>query len=41
MIAEREATLVMVSHDQAMAERCDRILALDIGSLVSDVRTAA
>jgi len=34
-------TLVLVTHDNSLAERCDRILALDIGSLVSDVRTAA
>jgi putative ABC transport system ATP-binding protein len=34
-------TLVLVTHDNGLAERCDRILALDIGSLVSDVRTAA
>lgn len=34
-------TLVLVTHDNSLAERCDRILALDIGSLVSDTRTAA
>jgi len=34
-------TLVLVTHDTSLAERCDRILALDIGSLVSDARTAA
>jgi putative ABC transport system ATP-binding protein len=34
-------TLVLVTHDNSLAERCDRILALDIGSLVSDARTAA
>jgi putative ABC transport system ATP-binding protein len=34
-------TLVLVTHDNSLAERCDRILSLDIGSLVSDVRTAA
>ncbi|MDH3334851.1 MAG: ATP-binding cassette domain-containing protein [Gammaproteobacteria bacterium] len=34
-------TLVLVTHDNSLAERCDRILALDIGSLVSDIRTAA
>jgi putative ABC transport system ATP-binding protein len=31
-------TLVLVTHDQALAERCDRILSLDIGKLVSDER---
>ncbi len=34
-------TLVLVTHDNSLAQRCDRILALDIGSLVSDARTAA
>ena len=34
-------TLILVTHDNSLAERCDRILALDIGSLVSDTRTAA
>ncbi len=34
-------TLVLVTHDNGLAERCDRVISLDIGSLVSDVRTAA
>ena len=34
-------TLVLVSHDTVLAERCDRILSLDVGKLVSDTRTAA
>jgi putative ABC transport system ATP-binding protein len=34
-------TLVLVTHDKSLAERCDRIISLDIGSLVSDIRTAA
>ena len=29
-------TLILVTHDHNLAERCDRVLALDIGSLVSD-----
>jgi putative ABC transport system ATP-binding protein len=29
-------TLVLVSHDRALAERCDRIIGLDAGRLVSD-----
>lgn len=34
-------TLVLVTHDPSLAERCDRILSLDIGQLVSDTRSAA
>jgi putative ABC transport system ATP-binding protein len=34
-------TLVLVTHDQALADRCDRILALEAGRLVSDSRAAA
>ena len=33
-------TLVLVTHDQSLAERCDRILSLDVGKLVSDERVA-
>lgn len=33
-------TLVLVTHDQGLAERCDRILSLDVGKLVSDERVA-
>jgi len=33
-------TLVLVTHDQGLAEKCDRVLSLDIGKLVSDERTA-
>lgn len=29
-------TLVLVTHDHGLAERCDRILSLDVGKLVSD-----
>ena len=29
-------TLILVTHDNGLAERCDRILALDTGKLVSD-----
>ena len=29
-------TLVLVTHDQALAKRCDRILSLDVGKLVGD-----
>ena len=34
-------TLILVTHDNDLAERCDRILALDAGCLVSDRKVAA
>ena len=34
-------TLVLVTHDNGLAARCERILALDSGGLVSDTRAAA
>jgi len=34
-------TLVLVTHDTSLAERCDRILGLDAGRLVTDERAAA
>lgn len=34
-------TLMLVSHDTALAGRCDRILGLDVGKLVSDTKVAA
>jgi len=34
-------TLILVTHDSGLAERCERVLALDTGSLVSDTRAAA
>lgn len=33
-------TLVLVTHDQSLAEKCDRVLSLDVGKLVSDERTS-
>ena len=34
-------TLVLVTHDSTLAARCDRILGLDAGKLVTDERAAA
>ncbi len=34
-------TLMLVTHAISLAERCDRILSLDIGKLVSDTKAAA
>ena len=34
-------TLILVTHDQALADRCDRVLSLDAGRLVADTRAAA
>jgi len=34
-------TLILVTHDHALANRCDRVLSLDTGNLVSDTKAAA
>lgn len=34
-------TLILVTHDIGLAERCDRILSLDAGKLVGDTQAAA
>ena len=34
-------TLVLVTHDSSLAERCDRVIGLDAGRLVSDSKAAA
>ncbi|WP_439573981.1 ABC transporter ATP-binding protein [Phreatobacter sp.] len=38
MQAERGATLVLVTHDHGLAERCDRVVRLRSGSIVEDRR---
>jgi len=34
-------TLILVTHDHSLANRCDRVLSLDAGLLVSDTKAAA
>jgi len=38
---DSSTTLVLVTHDESLAARCDRIIGLDGGRLVSDQRAAA
>ncbi len=38
---DSSTTLVLVTHDKTLAARCDRIIGLDGGRLVSDERAAA
>ena len=38
--ARTGATLLMITHDRALAERCDRVLEMRDGRIVSDRRTA-
>ena len=38
---DSSTTLVLVTHDKSLAARCDRIISLDGGRLVSDERAAA
>ena len=34
-------TLILVTHDKSLAARCDRVIGLDAGRLVSDSKAAA
>jgi putative ABC transport system ATP-binding protein len=33
---ESSTTLILVTHDLSLAQRCDRILTLDAGRLIDD-----
>ena len=35
---ESSTTLILVTHDNSLAERCDRVIGLDAGKLVTDER---
>ena len=39
--AEQPLTLILVTHDEELAKRCQRILRLDAGQVVEDVLTGA
>lgn len=39
--AETGATLVIITHDNALAEHCDRVVTLSDGRIVSDTSTVA
>ncbi|WP_425349483.1 ABC transporter ATP-binding protein [Mongoliimonas terrestris] len=39
--ARRGATLVLVTHDKSLADRCDRRISMRSGAIVEDVATAA
>ena len=34
-------TLILVTHDRSLAERCNRVLSLDVGRLISDSKESA
>jgi putative ABC transport system ATP-binding protein len=38
---DSSTTLILVTHDKSLAARCDRIIGLDGGLLVSDEKAAA
>ncbi|MEM6908263.1 MAG: ABC transporter ATP-binding protein [Pseudomonadota bacterium] len=39
--AETGATLLIITHDRSLAERCERVLTMADGAIVSDERTGA
>jgi len=38
---ESSTTLVLVTHDEGLANRCDRIISLDVGKLAADSKAVA
>jgi len=40
-LAETAATLILITHDAALAARCDRIIEMKDGHIISDIRRAA
>lgn len=38
---DSSTTLILVTHDKSLAARCDRVLGLDAGRLITDERAAA
>ncbi|MEM6973308.1 MAG: ABC transporter ATP-binding protein [Pseudomonadota bacterium] len=38
---DKDATLVMVTHEQPLAERCSRVISMESGKIVGDTGTAA
>jgi len=41
LVREQASTLVLVTHDAKLAARCQRVLTLEAGRLISDVATGA
>ena len=41
MNKQSSTTLILVTHDKTLAARCDRVIGLDAGQLVSDSKAAA
>lgn len=38
---DSSTTLILVTHDSSLAERCDRVISLDAGKMVADSKAAA